>query len=741
MTEVGPLDDTGRERRLLELLPLHLRKRDEQSGGTLRALLSAVADELAVLETDIEDLYDGWFVETCAEWLVPYLADLVGIDEPLPDLGVGTSWRTVVGSTVGYRRRKGTVAVLEQIARDVTGWPARAVEYFGLLAATTHVNHVRTDRPAVASLRRQALLDLTGAAQDLRAERTGPPPVLLDLTRGALDRLTRTAEVRSIEQGRGRHGIPRVGIFLFPWQTYEVGEARPTGPLQEAGWAQARPSEGAFTVDPLGYSAPLFAALRTGSGPGADSEHLAQEADLPVPLRPRRLLALLQEARAGVLEPADLPLAVRIGRTAEPLPPKQLLVCGLEDPGAPTGDLVYVDALTGRLHVHRNGARVPPGTEVFVRYAHGGVADVGAGTYDRSELLDQALVTDPFEASEGVVGQVAVRIGATESEFVVSSVRAGLARACAALAAHPRRGATYVVAVGDSARYEGDLTAEIPEHSRVVLVAAAWPQRQVPGSDPVPPRVGTYVPDALRPHVQGRVEVVGGRGGGLVLDGLVLDGDLTVGPGRLGGLTVSQCTIGGRVRVAADEHVATANGELRVSLVRSVVGGVELAASVPLLDVGDSVVDSRRTQGEFALMGAGARLSVRGSTVRGEVRVRSVSADSSILDGLVQVEHRQTGCLRFCFVRPESRVPRRFRCVPGEGDRADIAPVYAAEDPGSPLYLALARSCPAVIAEGSEGGAEMGVHHHLGRPLRLRAAHRHLAPYVPAGLEIGIFGS
>ncbi|MFI1258880.1 hypothetical protein ACH4U6_34565 [Streptomyces netropsis] len=31
--------------------------------------------------------------------------------------------------TIAYRRRKGTAAALEQLTRDVTGWPARAVAF------------------------------------------------------------------------------------------------------------------------------------------------------------------------------------------------------------------------------------------------------------------------------------------------------------------------------------------------------------------------------------------------------------------------------------------------------------------------------------------------------------------------------------------------------------------------------------------------------------------------------------
>lgn len=37
--------------------------------------------------------------------------------------------RAWVANTLAYRRRKGTALVLEQLARDVTGWPATAVEF------------------------------------------------------------------------------------------------------------------------------------------------------------------------------------------------------------------------------------------------------------------------------------------------------------------------------------------------------------------------------------------------------------------------------------------------------------------------------------------------------------------------------------------------------------------------------------------------------------------------------------
>jgi len=41
------------------------------------------------------------------------------------------------------RRRKGTVLVLEQLARDVTGWGAHAVEFFRVLGDTQYMKHIR----------------------------------------------------------------------------------------------------------------------------------------------------------------------------------------------------------------------------------------------------------------------------------------------------------------------------------------------------------------------------------------------------------------------------------------------------------------------------------------------------------------------------------------------------------------------------------------------------------------------
>lgn len=738
---------------LFALLPVHVRARDAETGGTLRALLDVVAGELGVLTDDLDALYRSWFVETADDWALPYLGDLLGID----DLPAGPGRRAVVAHTVDYRRRKGTPAVIEQVARDVTGWPTRAVELVRLLAASAHVNHVRLDRPAVADVRRSA---------DLGSPR---------IARESLDPAMHTAEVRRIARGRGRYGIGNVGVFLFPQQVYAVDRA------------PARAVGGGWAVHPLGADTPLVAVPTVET----TIEHLAVESDLPVPLRPRRLLDLLRLARAGALDAGALPVAVTLeapGLTGPTLlDPERVRVCGLEDlahgpdvvapdhtvtPGPVLdGWQVMVDAVTGRLTAFRDGVRVlsdpDPATStvtVHTRHAYGGLADVGAGTYDRTDVHDAVLAADPYVRATAaeVVSQHVARLDSPvpgsgdpagpSLPDVLDVVAHEWAGTAAPGGSAPTTGSTTVVSIADSGSWTGDLTIDLPPATRLVLVAAHWSPRVRANGEVLPAVPGQYAPEGLRPHVHGTVTVTGGAGSALVVDGLLIEGDLVVTAGDLASLAVSQSTVTGTVRVTAGS--VHRNNDLQVRLVRAAVGGVQLAATVPDVRVEDSVVSAEVGSGSgsggggsgggagtslgTALRAPGAHLTAVGSTLRGDVEARTLTASDCVLDGTVTIENRQTGCTRYSYVGPGSHVPRRFRCVPPDDATAAPGPVYASDQRGSPSFLALAGSCPAEIRTGGEGGTEMGVHAHLRRPGRVDAAARLLAGYVPVGLEIGM---
>ena len=120
--------------KLYKLLPAVHRVRDIEEGEPLRELLALITRQVGILEEDLEQLYDNQFIETCAPWVLPYIGDLIGYRSLHPIGPDKLTPRAEVANTIGYRRRKGTASVLEQLARDVTGWNARAVEFFQLLA-------------------------------------------------------------------------------------------------------------------------------------------------------------------------------------------------------------------------------------------------------------------------------------------------------------------------------------------------------------------------------------------------------------------------------------------------------------------------------------------------------------------------------------------------------------------------------------------------------------------------------
>jgi hypothetical protein len=154
---------------IYRLLPAFVRVRDGEQGEPLRALLAIVAEQVAVLQDDLEQLYDDQFIETCAEWVVPYIGDLVGAHGVRRFKGARFSQRALVADTIAARRRKGTASALQRLASDVTQWDATVVEYFERLATTQHVKHVRPGNVIMPAVRKGEPLDDIGTAFDQTA--------------------------------------------------------------------------------------------------------------------------------------------------------------------------------------------------------------------------------------------------------------------------------------------------------------------------------------------------------------------------------------------------------------------------------------------------------------------------------------------------------------------------------------------------------------------------------------------
>ena len=348
---------------LYALLPAVYRQRDIEHGEPLRDLFEIFGEQAAVLENEIQHLYENWFIETCDEWVVSYLGDLLGVR---PTSAKRVSTRAEVANTLGYRRRKGTLAVVEQLARDVTGWPARAVEYFTLLSTNQNLNHLRMENHGTPDLRDEAGLSRLG---------------------GAFEQTAHLVDVRRIAGGAGRYNIPNIGVHIWRLSANE---------LQRASAHQADADNRLhYTFSQLGQDVQLF--RRPRDMPRAFDS--ATERNVPDAIR-RRVL----DEQFGDLYGEQSSVAVWDGEHF--IEPEQVAVCDLTGwVHAVSADrTIAIDPVLGRIAF----ANEPAG-EVRVRYHYGFSADIGGGTYDRSasaggfEASALRVVTDPLqEIPEGV---------------------------------------------------------------------------------------------------------------------------------------------------------------------------------------------------------------------------------------------------------------------------------------------------------------------------------------------------
>jgi len=239
--------------RLYARIPAHYRIYDAERGRPLFALLKVVGEQVANVRQDLDSLWDNFFIETCDDWVTPYIGALVGAN--LLQQPVGQSNRLDVWNTVIWRRSKGTPQMLEALATSITGWPADLAEFFHSMGWSQNMNHVRLDRPLTPHLRDASNLRLLGQAADPFGHAADFRPAG-SLAQG---RTMRTSPGQGIAAfgSPGRYQIKNIGIFVRRLRTFAVAGATPAAALPGAA-----PAAGAslFTFNPLFRDTPLFAA-------------------------------------------------------------------------------------------------------------------------------------------------------------------------------------------------------------------------------------------------------------------------------------------------------------------------------------------------------------------------------------------------------------------------------------------------------------------------------------------------
>lgn len=306
--------------KLWSLVPAVYRAADSQTPGghgPLRELLDRVACQVAEVRRSIDRLWEDQSAESCDSWVIPYLADLLATNL-VPSMDA-RGQRLDVANTIYYRRRKGTVALLEQLAADVTGYDARVIEFFRRLGRTRHgldppIGYPAGSADPAAARRLQHAENLTGLL-------TGTPaggladlrdPLAASMTGTAYDEYHHRADVRRGTGALGWYGISKAGFFL--WRTLALRVDRAT-PVPVSG------CPGHYGADPTGRQIPLFQASARGANDYGESWLPIPAWQLPMPLT-----TLMWEAIAGASapDPGPRPTPTRqrpYGRAASPSGP------------------------------------------------------------------------------------------------------------------------------------------------------------------------------------------------------------------------------------------------------------------------------------------------------------------------------------------------------------------------------------------------------------------------------------
>ncbi|WP_395714490.1 hypothetical protein [Reyranella sp.] len=696
--------------RLYGLLPAVYRLRDAEQGEPLRALMAAFAQQFAALEENIDQLYDDQFIETCAAWVAPYIGDLIGY-RPLHGVTPKVaSPRAEVANTIAYRRRKGTALMLEQLASDVTDWPAHAVEFFELLTVSQYMKHIRLHAPATANL------------HNLRA-------TLLE--GGAFGKFAHTPEMRRPESGAGRYNIPNIGIFLWRLLSLRL-TALPL--VADPGDATNRK----FRVNPLGADLRLFRRPRTED----DISHLAEPINVPEPLSVRLMALAVKAAQASTVPapnavidddygPGESLVLLRPGNPPVPVPVEQIRICDLRDILDAGGNVIawnhQAAVPAGTIGVDPERGRVllgaPADGPLLATFHYGSPRAIGGGEYERSpeeagvplqRTVANSAALQPELDAVAVGGRVLIEDSRTYAQTPVFKVN-------------------------------GVTTAGAP--GLKVVVAARNPARPLIAAT-------------------GNLTLAIGERGQLVLDGLVISGGALELPAAADDepreLLLRDCTlVPGRQLNPDGSAVSPGLPSLvighpfaKVTLERCITGPIQLDREAEITLV-DCIVDAGTPQNVAyagnATGGPGGTLTARECTVIGKVHAKVIElVSNSILFAALGVapgetwaapviaERRQEGCMRFSFVPNGSFTPRRYRCIP-DAAHPQALPHFTSRRYGDPAYGQLRQVTDLSIRSGADDGGEMGVLHALFQPQRETNLRLRLDEYLRFGLHAGFF--
>jgi len=682
------------------------------SCGPLQSLMMVVAEQMSIFADNLDQLYDDQFIETCAPWVIPYIGDLIGYKSVRGVAPAVASPRAEVAHTIAFRRRKGTVLVMEQLARDVTGWGAHSVEMFKVLGDTQYMNHIRAKN---------------FYAPDLRNWKSG------EYVNTGFDRTSHKVDVRRIAVQRGRYNIPNIGIFLWSLSAYAMTMA-PATPVA----ADTR----CLRFSSLGIDMPLFNHMISQ---GKDITDPARPENVPDRLRRHVLCQDIQDVLAGkaaVYYGFSKSLALYVNGALQ----SEIQVCNLEGPDGSwnnlpkAGGLPAVDPLLGRIALPPPVAGVT--NQVQASFYYGFNADMGGGEYPRGVTFtaspgepvirvpgDYPTIHDAFNAIAGD-GIVEISDNANYSE------PAGLTLSI-------KKGGHVELRAADGVRptlfLGGEFVVSGAEESALDLngLVIAY----------VPPATGGAAPESLL-HVPASAN------------------------NKLEHLRVTHCTLVPGWSLLTDAmpdptyagklSILVESSGIELDIKKSVVGSIWVDGTSTAA-FSDSILDATSPSAVAfaATVDAGTQrpqpggaLTMIGCTVIGKVYASLLQLVSNCifwaeLSGADTVAtpplwraalwavRKQEGCVRFSYLPTGAITPRTYKCVvQGKGLPQ---PLIQSLRYGNPAYCKLFSVTDDAIRRGADDSGEMGAFHFLLAPMRETDLRIRMSEYMPVGLEFGMF--
>lgn len=777
---------------LFERLPEIYRLRDAEQvpPGQLEAFVDILDDVFRGLHDQVEEQYHDLFIEHCAAWLIPYLADLVGTSHLS-----GDPWtlRADVARTVFHRRRKGTLGAVESQVFALSRWASHAIELRERLAWNQHLNHQRPDAGGLPPLR--ARTDIVSPIRGGMA--TVRDPAVLSFVGGPFDAFAHVVDVKPPAGGVAGLNLPNLGVFLWRLEDYQVALSKPRpprGPLTQIVPVAPAPGGATFAVrfelHPQGDPIVLFNTHRFHADD--DPPNIATEDTVPGPVAAARLSA---DTVAGRPDQYVLVQTYSDPKTARPAAGAVGLV--LHMPAAPFAGTnwrfrganlcAWETALAPKLRSHEIAIDPQRGRVVF------GVAD--ANQTAEADPLASGLLVSATQGFSGPTGAQPIdrddipalwpndedverkRISFFDDPLALQKALDNL----------PARTRPLAIEITDSMTHDLDLgaVAGIGNVAGVLslrLVQSLW-IRAASGERPV---IHLRQPLRFRPTVLAGAGAIDPASLSVRLEGLYLtrqpsfgatdalvmqaathelriDG-CTLDPG--GGLVLDGSAIGTRapirtaLRLTNDygltgPDVGAFNQVPQVVLGRSIAGPLALDTGY-VLTLRDSVVDAGSGVGATAPAlavsaatgnpetGWGPDLEVHGITCFGRMRVEHAHGEGGIWVHRLEVHDNQDthdpllatsakgSCIKFSYFSGDAdRLPQHHGCVFGTDARLR----FTAEWFGRPGYAQVACSSDRRIREGGSAADEMGAFGYLLSSHKWKNIGIRLREFMPVGVR------